>query len=422
MSELLRISGAEDAAGVLISVVVERGGTTVPARLAGEDALPLDLSFGHGESLLPVAATGSRARIRLMTLLPALLEDGRIAVARAERLNRLAEQVDVDPLTGLLNRRAVQRLLPRLAPGDAVLVIDLDRFKELNDTHGHAAGDGVLTAFSRLLREQGRAGDRYIRLGGEEFLGIFPATTVAEVSNGLQRLRSAWAEVAPFPVTFSAGVAAVGDRGGTVAVRVADKAMYDAKNAGRDRTVAHEPDVIDVRRPELPQPRRAKEQTNRVHSALPLLLRHMAAFDVSSATKLADRLLDEGSTVTDLTQLLAIAQEEVGRRWRSATWSVADEHGATAVADALLATVTAYAGRVDLSTDSPYVVAACPQGEWHQLPQRMVATLLTDAGVSVSVLGPSLPAGDLHRALTRDRPTGLLLSCTIVTNLRSARD
>src|SRR3954453_16299611 len=255
-SELLRITGPEDAAGVLIQAVTELGGTTVPARLAGDDALPLDLSCGHGVPLLPVAATGTRAHTRSTTLLPALLEDARLAVARAERLNRLTEAIDVDPLTGLLNRRAVKRLLPRLAPGDAVLVIDLDRFKELNDTHGHAAGDGVLTAFSRLLRENGRAEDRYIRLGGEEFLGIFPATTVAEVSHGLQRLRSEWAEVAPLPVTFSAGVAAVGDQGGSVAVRIADRAMYDAKNAGRDRTVTRELDVIAVPRPDLPQPRR----------------------------------------------------------------------------------------------------------------------------------------------------------------------
>src|SRR5437588_12749105 len=92
-SQLLRITGAEDAAGVLIRVVTELGGTTVPARLATDDALPLDLSCGHGEPLQPVAPTGTRARTRLATVLPALLEDARVAVARAERVNRLAEQV-----------------------------------------------------------------------------------------------------------------------------------------------------------------------------------------------------------------------------------------------------------------------------------------------------------------------------------------
>src|SRR3954447_17576712 len=80
MTELLRISGAEAAAGVLIRVVAELGGTTLPARLAGDDALPLDLSCGHGDPLLPVAAAGT-ARTRLETMLPALLEEARIAVA-----------------------------------------------------------------------------------------------------------------------------------------------------------------------------------------------------------------------------------------------------------------------------------------------------------------------------------------------------
>src|SRR3954462_137123 len=254
-SELLRITGPEDAAGVLIQAVTELGGTTVPARLAGDDALPLDLACGHGEPLLPVARRGSATRARLKSILPALIEDALIAVVRTARLGRLGEQVEIDPLTGLLNRRAVERLLPRLAPGDATVVIDLDRFKELNDRHGHAAGDAVLTAFSRLLREQGRAGDRYSRLGGEEFLGIYPATNVDEVARGLDRLRSVWSRVAPLPATFSAGIAAVGADGGRAALRHADAAMYAAKRAGRDRTVVHEAEAAPGGTAVAPQPR-----------------------------------------------------------------------------------------------------------------------------------------------------------------------
>src|SRR4051812_29443131 len=286
-SELLRITGPEDAAGVLIQAVIDLGGTTVPARLAGDDALPLDLSCGHGEPLLPVARRGTATRARLKSILPALIEDALIAVVRTARLGRLGEQVEIDPLTGLLNRRAVERLLPRLSPGDAAVVIDLDRFKALNDVHGHAAGDAVLTAFSRLLREQGRAGDRYSRLGGEEFLGIYPATNVAEVAQGLDRLRSEWSRVAPIPATFSAGIAAVSAEGGSAAVHDADAAMYAAKRAGRNQTVIHDFAAAPAVAAYAPHPRAsADDAIRRARGAENRLLQHMAASDVANATEL----------------------------------------------------------------------------------------------------------------------------------------
>ena len=420
MSEFLRISGAEAAAGVLIHAVAELGGTILPARLAGDDALPLDLSCGHGEPLLPIAAPGTASRVRLETMLPALLEEARVAVARAERLGRLSDQVEVDPLTGLLNRRAIKRLLPRLSAGDAVAVIDLDRFKALNDTHGHAAGDAVLTGFSRLLREQGRAEDHYGRLGGEEFLGIYPSTTVDDVARGLSRLRSQWSRVAPFPVTFCAGIAAVGADGGSAAVGEADVAMYAAKDAGRDRTVIRAGAVEGTDTWYAPQPRRPVDDTDGRGRALTTLLRHMASSDTHGATELLEGLYDDGATLGELTALLSAAQDEVGRRWQSGAWSVADEHRATAVADIALATIGGYAKHNVAALAAPRVAIACPEGEWHQLPARMLAVQLLDLGINVTVFGPSLPAPDLQRALTQDRPTALVLSCTMAAQLPSA--
>src|SRR3954470_13549510 len=420
-SELLRITAAEDAAGVLIQAVTELGGTTVPARLAGDDALPLDLSCGHGEPLLPVARRGSAARARLKSILPALIEDALIAVVRTARLGRLGAQVEIDPLTGLLNRRAVERLLPRLAPGDAAVVIDLDRFKELNDRHGHAAGDAVLTAFSRLLREQGRAEDRYSRLGGEEFLGIYPATNVEEVARGLDRLRSAWSRVAPLPATFSAGIAAVGADGGSAAVHDADAVMYAAKPAGRNRTVVHElaPSSGVAARTRHPRTS-ADDILARARGAEKRLLQHMAASDVGNATQLVEQLLDDGATSKDILGLLTSAQEKVGRHWQSGAWSIADEHAATAVADTVLATLSTQTVRRGAGADGLRVAVTCPEGEWHQLPARMFAAHLVDSGISVKMLGPSLPACDLQGALSQDRPVALALSCTLARNLPSA--
>src|SRR3954469_8695387 len=419
-SELLRITCPEDAAGVLIQAVTELGGTTVPPRLAGDDALPLDLSCGHGEPLLPVARRGTVTRARLKSILPALIEDALIAVVRTARLGRLGEQVEIDPLTGLLNRRAVERLLPRLAPGEATVVIDLDGFKELNDRHGHAAGDAVLTAFSRLLREQGRAGDRYSRLGGEEFLGIYPATNVDEVARGLDRLRSAWSRVAPLPATFSAGIAAVGADGGSAAVDDADAAMDAAKRAGRNRTVVHEFALAPGVAAHTPQPRTpADDILARARGAEKRLLQHMAASDVGNATELVEQLLDDGATSKDILGLLTSAQEKVGRQWQSGAWSIADEHAATAVADTVLATLSTQTVRRDAGADGLRVAVTCPEGEWHQLPARMFAAHLVDSGISVKMLGPSLPAGDLQRALSHDRPIALALSCTLAKNLPS---
>ena len=93
------------------------------------------------------------------------------AFARSER------QATTDPLTGLLNRRSLEDRMPATAAdpaGYAVAYLDLDRFKQLNDTHGHAAGDRALRAFATTLRRRLRPRDLIGRWGGEEFLAVLP--------------------------------------------------------------------------------------------------------------------------------------------------------------------------------------------------------------------------------------------------------
>jgi two-component system cell cycle response regulator len=155
-----------------------------------------------------------------------------------------------DPLTGLYNRRYtnnhLESLIARHQPGGrglAAMVLDLDRFKSINDAHGHGAGDEVLREFSRRLRENVRGIDLVSRVGGEEFLVVMPdilpenATRVAErVRGAVEKARFQLEDVAvPLPVTVSIGLAfhRPGEAGSALINR-ADAALYASKNSGRN--------------------------------------------------------------------------------------------------------------------------------------------------------------------------------------------
>jgi diguanylate cyclase (GGDEF)-like protein len=232
---LLRIRSAQGAAKLLQQAVLDLGGMVTAAAEAGPDALPIDISVGEGAPLLAAAEPFSLARLQLERVLPRLVEDARQAVDLLRRTERLEEDSNHDALTGLANRRVLDRILLR-AEEAAIIMIDLDHFKRLNDTYGHAAGDAVLVAFGRLLVREVRASDISCRIGGEEFVIVAARTTVPDALALIGRLRTAWSAVAPQPVTFSAGVAAAGPSGGASALLAADAALYRAKELGRDRT------------------------------------------------------------------------------------------------------------------------------------------------------------------------------------------
>ncbi len=163
-------------------------------------------------------------------------------------LDQSNELASYDQLTGALNRRAfLERILEQKAAIQrhgrpaALVLIDLDRFKEVNDTHGHAAGDRVLIDCSTVLHQQLRVGDVFARWGGEEFIALLPDTTVAEAGEVAERCRAALAATrsdgwpAGLAMTASFGVA---DLGGSASfhesVTAADKALYSAKADGRN--------------------------------------------------------------------------------------------------------------------------------------------------------------------------------------------
>ncbi|GAB3946465.1 hypothetical protein GCM10027614_40050 [Micromonospora vulcania] len=168
------------------------------------------------------------------------------------RVHEEAQRLSLtDPLTGLWNyrylresiRREVERA-SRFGRMLSVLALDLDRFKDVNDTYGHAAGDTVLAEFARRVRGEIREVDLAFRQGGEEFVLLLPETDARGAAIVAERLGAAVRETAvalgayagPVVVTVSVGIAVYPDHGSTgrAVLGAADDALYAAKAAGRD--------------------------------------------------------------------------------------------------------------------------------------------------------------------------------------------
>jgi diguanylate cyclase (GGDEF)-like protein/PAS domain S-box-containing protein len=170
---------------------------------------------------------------------------------------RVAEDVlslhaRTDALTGLANRREFERLFGVLFAEArkqntslTVCVCDLDRFKQVNDTWGHAMGDDVLTAFSDLLRQHLKHSDLAARMGGDEFLLALPGISATEAADAMEairqhlNIREFHARAGNFHVTCSFGVAQlrVAHSDGEALIAEADRSMYEAKDSGRNRTL-----------------------------------------------------------------------------------------------------------------------------------------------------------------------------------------
>jgi len=172
------------------------------------------------------------------------LQDQLIAAREA-----LLEAATHDSLTGLWNRAAIlNTLVSELTRADrdhgsvGVVIVDLDEFKQVNDTHGHLVGDEVLRAVARTMRANVRPYDSVGRLGGEEFMVVLPGCNAINATSHAERLRASIeemtmkTEVGPLSITASMGVAVgSGSLQAWGQVRAADQALYAAKRAGRNR-------------------------------------------------------------------------------------------------------------------------------------------------------------------------------------------
>jgi diguanylate cyclase (GGDEF)-like protein len=173
-------------------------------------------------------------------------------VARAERMKIIRAQMVRDSMTGLYNHTATKEHLDTVI-ADAhrkreevcFAMIDVDRFKTVNDTYGHPIGDRVLIALARLIRQRVRKADIVGRFGGEEFAVVLPGCSIQEAVTLLNELRESFAAVMfqakdeTFTCTFSCGIAPLSLYGDAVALNEgADVALYTAKNGGRNRVVA----------------------------------------------------------------------------------------------------------------------------------------------------------------------------------------
>jgi two-component system cell cycle response regulator len=267
-----RVAGAGDGEQVL--ALVERevpdvvlldhelpgtDGMTVLDRLRADDrlaAVPVIMLTESSDPELLVEALRRGAHDNVRKPVDAAELDARVMAAlRVKRLHdalleanrRLARQALTDDLTGLANRRHGAHQLEReIALGVrhgrllALIRVDVDHFKAINDTHGHQAGDQVLAEIARRLAGAGRGGDELARWGGDEFVAILPGTDRPGALRAAERLRAAVA-AAPIEaagtaldVTVSVGWAHwAGDTPDDLLAR-ADGALYKAKDAGRN--------------------------------------------------------------------------------------------------------------------------------------------------------------------------------------------
>lgn len=242
--------------------------------------------------------------------------------ARHQYERRLQHMADHDPLTGLLNRRAYERALAEHLAGNhgagAVLVLDLDDFKHVNDTLGHGAGDDLIVRVAQALVERLRGEDVIARLGGDEFAILMRSGDVSQAEHVAQVLletvraqRAARGQGGPErPMTASIGIAPLQGAqtlGAEEALTEADLAMYDAKEAGRDRYETYGAHCLD------PEGRSGRARAKaRIETRLEWVERIRAALDEDRLVLYAQPVVETTTGATTQHELLVRMLEPDG--------------------------------------------------------------------------------------------------------------
>jgi diguanylate cyclase (GGDEF)-like protein len=201
------------------------------------------------------ARQGARVERRVVSMMERFCSHAALAIRNATLADQLRHMADVDPLTGIANRGTFERTLEKeLArssrSGEALglVMLDIDHFKQLNDTYGHRTGDEVLRLMTTVLSTQLRTFDTAARYGGEEFGIVLPGADKDTAVMVAERLRAAVSQMpSSTPVTVSAGVATFPMHAADAEslVKAADAAMYRSKHAGRDRVTCAGTTVAD---------------------------------------------------------------------------------------------------------------------------------------------------------------------------------
>jgi diguanylate cyclase (GGDEF)-like protein len=267
---LLRPQPAAVAVGCAVAFAVLNAClVAIAAWLVDPDARLADMLWDRERMLLDLTETcvgilvtiacALSAVLLLVTLPPVVL------LQRSLLHSQLKTQARTDPKTGVLNAGAwhgeadlaIGRALRRGEPL-AVLLADVDHFKNVNDTHGHLAGDAMLRSLAAEMRQQVRESDLVGRFGGEEFAIVLVGTAAEEACRVADRIRRGVGVVRVFShekmvgVTISVGVSILGDHGRELndLLDAADLALYRAKRQGRDRICLFDPADTSVRTPE----------------------------------------------------------------------------------------------------------------------------------------------------------------------------
>lgn len=205
------------------------------------DGEPVGMVLLAGGAHAAVGSTSSRVLAKVTSLVTHALSHDLMRQDRARVVHELELLASRDPLTGLANRRMLDEqvgLLLARARQDtapvAVAMLDMDRFKRWNDTHGHAAGDDLLVRTAAAWTTALRVPDLLARYGGEEFALLLPNTGTTAAARVVHRLRG----LVPYGQTCSAGLVAWnGHESAKDVLARADAALYEAKRTGRDRAV-----------------------------------------------------------------------------------------------------------------------------------------------------------------------------------------